>query len=261
MEQKRSEDEKQLDPAIEPYLRSAIKNTEDCTKLLQFDAGWKSSATIALKYKFKDEQTVSISAKLSYISVKSKPTIWLTDWISLGDPEMIYNVWFKNRIKWDEGLAGYDFHSFDKSKNIDNNCFILHHKMKSIGNIISARDFVDIVKIDKTEKGKKMFISRSEIEHPDFKPIKGHVRGHILKCGISVQQLDDTQIKENKLPTSIESSQDLKWCRLRMIAQMDFAGWCPRSLLDSVMTPGTKMLANNSFIFTFKQYKLNATQI
>lgn len=258
--QSSQQEEKKTNDTVEPYLRCALKNKQECNKLLQFDAPWIYQSQFDLKYKFENGQIVNINTKLSYISVKRQPTIWLTDYISCLDCKGITHLWFRDRMKWDDGLMEYSHHSLNKNSQCDDNLFILHHKAKSIGNIISQRDFVDIVKIDDLGNN-KIFISRSEISHPAFSTIKGFVRGSIIVCGVMIEQLDKVEMEKYKLPSKIESVSNIKWCRVRCISQMDYKGWVPSSLIDSSMAAGAKILGNNSLIYAFKQYGLKVQKI
>ena len=167
--------------------------------------------------------------------------IWLTETVCPGKPRMVYEAWSDpyHRLKWDIFLS--DTKKIVLDASFPNLCIMKSASKPAAGGIISARDFVDLLRIyevadDMNADCKSIQIVGTSIERDDMPQNKGFVRGTVVLCGLLFEKIEESELDKYKLPRLMVLNGECAWTRIRYINQADIKGWIPASVINSAMT-------------------------
>ena len=250
----------QKDKDIEKYLNIGKQCKSELDALYSSINSFQLSLTDQQALNIQD-QKFSICTSVSYSNQtkhKSDPLIWYTETLCPGNYRVIYESWVEpqHRLKWDSFISKSNKIMIDASNP---NLFVLNTATKpAAGGIISARDFVNLLRIyelkgeeEKDGEYQAMQIASRGIEMKGMPEKKGFVRGVVNLSGVIFEKVGQRDIKDKyKLPTlRMIHNKQCEWTRIRYIVQSDIKGWLPTSIVDKAMAS-----TNNGMMRDLRKY-------
>ena len=154
-----------------------------------------------------------------------------------GHPTLVSDVWFHRRQQWDTDIA--EFMCDYVKINTEQDWKICHSIMAKTP-LVSGRDFLDFVIVDKSKCGDAIAVNSCSVEwNQEYPQNKKRYRGFVHLSGVRLK------LVKNESPKDKDNDSDQLSARTQMTyaVQVDLKGWLSSAIVDLAMS--------NSIVDTF----------